>query len=70
MSGLVNGHVGIGTSSPDSALQVSGYVQLDLTSGAPPSGDCDAAEGAGRMKFDDTFDTLYICSGASGGISK
>ena len=64
------GNVGIGTDTPQSALQVSGYLQVDLTSGTPPAGDCDAAAEAGRTKFDDTSDTVYICSGASGWISK
>ena len=64
------GNVGIHTTSPQSALQVSGYTQIDLTSGAPPSGDCNAESEAGRMKFDSTADLLYICSGLSGWVAK
>ena len=64
------GNVGIGTTNPQSTLQVNGYVQLALTSGAPSATDCDAAAEEGRMKFDPTADLLYICSGVSGWISK
>ncbi len=64
------GNVGIGTSTPNSKLQVNGYIQLDTVSSAPPAADCDAASEEGRMKFDPTSDVLYICSGASGWISK
>ncbi len=54
------GNVGIGTATPQSALQVNGYIQLAL--GAPPVADCDASTERGRMKVDDTGDgTLYIC---------
>ena len=34
---ISSGKVGIGTQNPQSALHVDGYVQLDLTSGAPSS---------------------------------
>ena len=63
------GNVGIGTATPPSALQVTGYAQLDLTSGAPPVGDCDAATERGRMKVDNTAGLLYICMN-SGWVSK
>ena len=55
-------NVGIGTSTPQSALQVNGYVQLALTSGAPPAADCDEATEQGRMKVDGTNNKLYICT--------
>ncbi len=67
---IVGGKVGIGTLNPESALQVSGYTQIDVLASAPPSADCNAESEAGRMKFDTTNDILYICSGASGWISK
>ncbi|HEV7375418.1 MAG TPA: hypothetical protein VGN95_11915 [Pyrinomonadaceae bacterium] len=57
-----SGSVGIGTTTPQSALQVSGYVQLDLTSGAPPAVDCDAVAEYGRMKVDATGNKLYVCT--------
>lgn len=56
-----NGNVGIGTSTPQSALQVNGYTQLALTAGAPPSADCDDASERGRMKVDNGAGLLYIC---------
>ncbi|HEY6188047.1 MAG TPA: hypothetical protein VIW80_10235 [Pyrinomonadaceae bacterium] len=56
------GNIGIGTSTPQSALQVNGYVQLALTAGAPPAADCDNAAEHGRMKVDATGDKLYVCT--------
>jgi len=64
-----SGNVGIGTTSPQSTLQVNGYIQLALTSGAPPAADCDAASERGRMKFDNATGTLYIC-GDAGWVTK
>jgi hypothetical protein len=57
-----SGNVGIGTATPQSSLQVNGYVQLALTTGAPPSADCDEAPEQGRMKVDATGNKLYICT--------
>lgn len=56
------GNVGIGTTSPQSTLQVNGYVQLALTSGAPPAADCDNSSEYGRMKVDATNSKLYVCT--------
>jgi hypothetical protein len=56
------GHVGIGTTSPRSAVQVEGYVQLDTLTSAPPSADCDEASERGRIKVDIANDLLYICT--------
>ena len=55
------GNVGIGTPNPQSALQVVGYAQIDLTSGAPPSTDCDASNERGRMVVDSAAGVLYVC---------
>lgn len=55
------GNVGVGTLNPQSALQVVGYTQLDLTSGAPPAEDCNEAAERGRMKVDSENGFLYIC---------
>ncbi len=62
---LKNGNVGIGNSSPNSALDVSGgYIELDTISGAPPSADCNASDEYGRMKVDNKPATsnLYVCT--------
>ncbi len=65
-----NGNVGIGTTTPQSTLEVDGYIQLDTVTSAPPAADCNEESECGRMKFDGTSDVLYICSGASGWVTK
>ena len=60
-------NVGIGTSNPQSSLQVGGYIQLDLTSGPPPSADCDGLAHYGRMTVDAAGQSLYICVAPNGG---
>lgn len=61
MSVNSNGYVGIGTNTPKSHLQVNGYIQLALTSGAPPAADCNESTERGRMKVDNAAGVLYIC---------
>ena len=56
-----DGNVRVGTTGPQSTLQVDGYVQLDLTSGAPPTPDCNAPAEYERMKLDPIAGLLYIC---------
>ena len=62
-----NGNVGIGTATPKSALQVNGYMQMDVKSDAPPAEDCDNDDEKGRMTLDDSGNQLWICNGASRG---
>ena len=45
------------------ATNVSGgFVQLPLTTGAPPASECNAASQYGRQKVDAANDRLYICT--------
>jgi hypothetical protein len=43
----------------------AGYARMPVTAGAPPAADCDAAPEAGRMKFEPTVNTLYVCDGTT-----
>jgi len=59
------GNVGIGTTTPNSKLEItSGYIELDTSSGIPPSADCDNSNEYGRMKVDSTASSsnLYVCT--------
>jgi len=67
---VINGKIGIGTISPNSELEVKGYLELDLLSGsAPPAGDCDETSERGRMVIEEINGLLYICVNA-GWVSK
>jgi hypothetical protein len=63
------GKVGVGTTTPQSVLQIEGYVQLDTLTSAPPAADCDEASERGRMMVDIANDLLYICTN-SGWVAK
>jgi hypothetical protein len=58
------GNVGVGTSDPQSALQVVGYLQIGLTAPftPPPAGDCDASIERGRMLLDSGAGVLWVCA--------
>jgi len=67
------GNVGVGTTSPKSALQLgspgdatNSYLQLDSRATSPPAGECDAADEAGRMIYESGSKYLWICDGAGG----
>jgi len=58
-----DGDVGIGTTSPNSRLEITnGYFELDVSSGIPPTEDCDDIDEIGRMKVDDSSNSLYVCT--------
>ena len=64
------GKLGIGTTTPNSELEVSdGYLELDTSAGTPPAADCDQADEIGRMKVDGSNTNLYVCT-ASGWVTK
>lgn len=48
---------------------LSDYLQLDLTSGSPPSSDCNSQSEWGRMKVDGSAGVLYVCV-SSGWVAK
>jgi hypothetical protein len=57
-----------GAVTASGSLQVNGYTQLGLTSGAPPATDCSTAT-YGRMKVDPSTNLLWVCVSA-GWVSK
>lgn len=68
------GSVGIGTTTPQSALSVgsvndatNSYAQIDSVNGAPTAGDCDTDLERGRMIIDYSNNRFYICNGATRG---
>lgn len=70
------GNVGIGTSTPNSILDIGSkadgtdeYLQIDSEAGAPPAGDCTDGDGneAGRMIIDHTNNVMYVCNALSSG---
>jgi hypothetical protein len=65
-----SGYVGIGTTSPQSALHVPDgkYAQFeDNNAGPPPSADCDSNTERGRISIDTTNNRFYVCNGATRG---
>ena len=65
-----NGNVGVGTDSPQSALQVDGgYLQIDTVPLDPPAADCSDPSQHGRMVVSIGYDILYVCT-LTGWINK
>lgn len=64
------GNVGIGTTNPQSTLQVGrGYIQFPVRTDVPPATDCDSAAEQGRAivgnpDFVDQRIVLYVCTRA------
>ena len=57
-----DGKIGIGTTEPNSKLEVTdGYIELDTSDGRPPDNDCDSPDEVGRMVVDSTRPYLYVC---------
>jgi len=68
-----SGNVGIGTTNPQSTLQVVGnYIQFPTITGAPPpDSDCNSTAQAGRIVVrTDGSINLYICTGTGGWMGK
>ena len=69
-----DGRVGVGTSNPQSALQISGgcieVPAVDNASGVPPpSADCNSADQAGRMTVS-AAGQIWVCLGTAGWVAK
>lgn len=64
VSGTINGTVSNAVNATNATNVSGGFVQLPLTSGAPPASECNAASQYGRQKVDATNFKLYICTSA------
>jgi hypothetical protein len=68
-TGLVGGgQIGVVTLSLAAqpvTLDAAGYARLPVVASTPPAGDCDSVPEAGRMTFDSSGGTVYVCDGST-----
>jgi hypothetical protein len=67
-TGLVGGgQLGVVTLSlaaQPMTVDSAGYARVPVVAAAPPAADCDSAGEAGRMTFDSSGGTVYVCDGS------
>lgn len=64
VTGVINGTASNAVDATNATNVSGGFVQLPLTTGAPPATECDQAAEYGRQKVDANALRLYICTAA------